>query len=202
MVSQRAKTCPHCGVKDPGFGAKEMAGGCLALVVLSLFLSYCAYQGGDEVDEQSTFTQNMAMDKKITENIVNESQPIYAERVTAYSKYIKNALNPSSLDGVKQADLDKLAIDDNKSLSSIDSITTKYCDGKDFSYNVNVIDANAEYVCNNIKKDFEGNLKRLNMAIALYVHNRNQKELIETITREIDSSRYIANRYKDMIIKD
>ncbi|HED3853612.1 TPA: hypothetical protein R4217_002466 [Enterobacter soli] len=34
-VSTSAKTCPHCGVKNPGIGAKQQLGGCLILIVIA-----------------------------------------------------------------------------------------------------------------------------------------------------------------------
>ena len=39
-VSTTAKTCPHCGVKDPGFGAKQKLGGCLILIVIVAAVMY------------------------------------------------------------------------------------------------------------------------------------------------------------------
>lgn len=39
-VASSAKTCPHCGIKDPGFGAKQKAGGCLGMIVIVGLISY------------------------------------------------------------------------------------------------------------------------------------------------------------------
>lgn len=35
-VPASAKTCPHCGVKNPGVAAKQTLGGCLVLIVLAV----------------------------------------------------------------------------------------------------------------------------------------------------------------------
>ncbi|EMV5400057.1 hypothetical protein AACN09_003720, partial [Escherichia coli] len=47
-VSTSAKTCPHCGVKDPGFGAKEKLGGCLILIIIVAVIMYFIGSGDDE----------------------------------------------------------------------------------------------------------------------------------------------------------
>ncbi len=42
-VSQKAPTCPHCGVKDPGDNAKQTAMGCLVVIILfGCFFAYCS----------------------------------------------------------------------------------------------------------------------------------------------------------------
>ena len=35
-VAKSAKTCPHCGVKDPAITTKQKLGGCLVLIVLAI----------------------------------------------------------------------------------------------------------------------------------------------------------------------
>lgn len=68
-VSTAAKTCPHCGVKNPGVTAKQTLDGCLVLIVLAIgFGVYMAY-GDDEqakaakncsnTDTQCNFDQNL-----------------------------------------------------------------------------------------------------------------------------------------------
>lgn len=49
-VSTTAKTCPHCGVKDPGFSAKQKLSGCMILIVV---VAAIAYFVGDD-DEKKT----------------------------------------------------------------------------------------------------------------------------------------------------
>ncbi|CAH3779769.1 hypothetical protein I9Y19_003266 [Citrobacter freundii] len=49
-VSTSAKTCPHCGVKDPGFGAKQKLSGCLVLIIITVTVMY--FIGND--DEKTT----------------------------------------------------------------------------------------------------------------------------------------------------
>lgn len=49
-VSTTAKTCPHCGVKDPGFGAKQKLSGCLIMIIIVAAIAY--FVGGD--DEKKT----------------------------------------------------------------------------------------------------------------------------------------------------
>lgn len=49
-VSTSAKTCPHCGVKDPGFGAKQKLGGCLILIIIVAAVMY--FVGGSD-DKQT-----------------------------------------------------------------------------------------------------------------------------------------------------
>lgn len=51
-VSSSAKTCPHCGVKDPAIGAKQKLGGCLVLIVI--FFLIWAFVGKDSDDEEKT----------------------------------------------------------------------------------------------------------------------------------------------------
>ena len=43
QVSVKAKTCPHCGVKNPAISAKEHAVGCLFIVILiAVGVAYCS----------------------------------------------------------------------------------------------------------------------------------------------------------------
>ncbi|HCJ3998467.1 TPA: hypothetical protein NR138_004612, partial [Salmonella enterica] len=69
-VSTSAKTCPHCGVKDPGFGAKQKLGGCLILIIIVAAVMY--FVGGSDdkqtaeapkvcsnTDTQCNFDKNM-----------------------------------------------------------------------------------------------------------------------------------------------
>ncbi|HFS1992531.1 TPA: hypothetical protein ACHWTK_001362 [Escherichia coli] len=53
-VSTSAKTCPHCGVKDPGFGAKQKLGGCLVLIIIVAVIMYFIGSGDDEKTVETT----------------------------------------------------------------------------------------------------------------------------------------------------
>jgi hypothetical protein len=52
-VSTSAKTCPHCGVKDPGVTAKQKLGGCLVLIVIAVVIGIY-FGGSDEKKTAST----------------------------------------------------------------------------------------------------------------------------------------------------
>ncbi|ELW9535366.1 zinc ribbon domain-containing protein [Enterobacter roggenkampii] len=68
-VSASAKTCPHCGVKNPGVTAKQTLGGCLILIVLAVGFGVYMASGDDEqakaaqncsnTDTQCNFDQNL-----------------------------------------------------------------------------------------------------------------------------------------------
>ncbi|KZQ99270.1 hypothetical protein A3N66_07370 [Enterobacter hormaechei subsp. steigerwaltii] len=68
-VSASAKTCPHCGVKNPGVTAKQTLGGCLVLIVLAVGFGVYMASGDDEqakaaqncsnTDTQCNFDQNL-----------------------------------------------------------------------------------------------------------------------------------------------
>ena len=70
-VSTSAKTCPHCGVKDPGHGAKQKLSGCLILVIIVAAIMYFVGEGGDNktteapkecsnTDTQCNYDRNLA----------------------------------------------------------------------------------------------------------------------------------------------
>lgn len=46
-VSTKAKVCPHCGVKDPGFNAKDAVKGFLFLLIL-VGMGYWYFSGDDD----------------------------------------------------------------------------------------------------------------------------------------------------------
>lgn len=69
-VSSSAKTCPHCGVKNPAITAKQQMGGCLVLIVISLGIGLYFGTGGDDkpaetpkvcsnTDTQCNFDKNL-----------------------------------------------------------------------------------------------------------------------------------------------
>lgn len=52
-VSQKAETCPHCGIKSPGLKEPtkgETLGGCLVLIVICAFVLYMCTGSSDEAD--------------------------------------------------------------------------------------------------------------------------------------------------------
>ncbi len=53
-VASSAKTCPHCGIKDPGFGAKQKAGGCLGMIIIAALIGY--WMSGDDSDKKTPVT--------------------------------------------------------------------------------------------------------------------------------------------------
>ncbi len=53
-VASSAKTCPHCGIKEPGVTAKQKAGGCLVILVLAAAIGY--WMSGDSSDDKSSST--------------------------------------------------------------------------------------------------------------------------------------------------
>lgn len=64
-VSTKAKTCPHCGVKNPGVTAKDMFLGMVIFVVI-VFGLIAYFSGGSESDENKTAPE------EITEEIAEE----------------------------------------------------------------------------------------------------------------------------------
>ncbi|WP_208950167.1 hypothetical protein [Rahnella sp. ChDrAdgB13] len=50
-VSAKAKVCPHCGVKDPGFSAKDAFKGFIFLAVL-VGAGYWYFSGGDDAAKE------------------------------------------------------------------------------------------------------------------------------------------------------
>ncbi len=68
-VSTTAKTCPHCGVKNPGMTTKQTLGGCLVLILLAVGFGYYMASGDDDqakavqncsnTDTQCNFDKNL-----------------------------------------------------------------------------------------------------------------------------------------------
>ena len=51
-VSDKAKECPHCGVKEPGVTVGQKAGGCLIMIVIFAAIVYY-FSSGDSDDKTS-----------------------------------------------------------------------------------------------------------------------------------------------------
>lgn len=68
-VSDKAKQCPHCGVKEPGVTAKQKAGGCL--VALIIFAGIVYYFASSDSDNKTTNTNPVACAKNDGECIAN-----------------------------------------------------------------------------------------------------------------------------------
>jgi hypothetical protein len=47
-VSTKAKSCPHCGAKNPTVSGKETAQGCLGIIVLSIIIAVVVNSCGDD----------------------------------------------------------------------------------------------------------------------------------------------------------
>lgn len=63
-VSSRAKTCPHCGIKNPGLGAKELMVGAFTALFIIAALSMCSTGNSEppktiqEISKNITAVQN------------------------------------------------------------------------------------------------------------------------------------------------
>lgn len=53
-VSTSAKTCPHYGVKNPGFGAKQKLSGCLILIIIVGIVMYFVGNSDDDKAIEAT----------------------------------------------------------------------------------------------------------------------------------------------------
>jgi hypothetical protein len=51
-VSTNAKTCPHCGVKNPGVSAKDMIIGLLGLIFIGWLVTHCSTDENDPKEAQ------------------------------------------------------------------------------------------------------------------------------------------------------
>ena len=52
-VSSKAKTCPHCGIDNPGMEVSPLASGCLVLGIIAIFLGYMIGSGDDNKPSQT-----------------------------------------------------------------------------------------------------------------------------------------------------
>lgn len=58
-VSNKASSCPHCGVKNPGMDAKSTAKGCLGIIIFSVIFSTFMVMCSDSNDD-STAGSNLS----------------------------------------------------------------------------------------------------------------------------------------------
>ncbi|MDC9590716.1 zinc-ribbon domain-containing protein [Xenorhabdus sp. XENO-10] len=73
-VSTSAKTCPHCGVKDPGVGAKEKLGGCLILIIL-VALAAIYFSRIDETNNTETVSATKTCTSTDTQCLFDQNWP-------------------------------------------------------------------------------------------------------------------------------
>ncbi|WP_416777810.1 zinc-ribbon domain-containing protein [Xenorhabdus budapestensis] len=73
-VSTSAKTCPHCGVKDPGVGAKEKLGG---FIVLFLIIGgiWFYFSGDDETNDTKTVSATKTCAPTDTQCLFDQNWP-------------------------------------------------------------------------------------------------------------------------------
>jgi len=88
-VSDKAKTCPHCGVKDPGTKAVPVAG-CLVLVLLVIFGVY-SISSDDDKSTTTTTTEDISAPKpqKTPEEIATEKAAKAEEKRLAKEEQVK-----------------------------------------------------------------------------------------------------------------
>jgi len=94
-VAPSAKTCPHCGVKNPGVSAKEYLAGCLGVIILGFLavglLSMCS--GGDETPISSNDADSLRHNMKaISEKTLREWPSVSETNQTEFSQYIAYVL--------------------------------------------------------------------------------------------------------------
>lgn len=183
-VSDKAKTCPHCGVKNPGIGAKETAGGCLVIIVLASLIGYCSYQG-EEPAPKSAY--NSATDNAITNRLIEQTTPPYQQRVNAYEQAIANGqINSTSIKQFRS--------DDKAALDSIAKSIDENCVNVQETYN---IDDNAYYLCNNISSTYETTLRILSTSAEGYAAKAESFDK-KQFEDSLNQAKYAGQRIVDM----
>ncbi len=92
-VSDRAKTCPNCGIKNPGIGVKQQAGGCLFIIIIAAVLFMWMGLGDDAPADKAQASP--VTSKQKVEQSVNwyEGGTLYKENAIAWqSASYKNKL--------------------------------------------------------------------------------------------------------------
>lgn len=196
-VSISAKSCPHCGKKDPTqTELKQKASGCLVIIVL--LIAFSVYMTFFTETKEDT-TAKMAMDRAISNAVVNEFIQSMNIQAGYYSKYVLTESFPNNL---TLSLLENVKNQDQKTLSAFQTTIDKHCTGKDFSYGKNRIDANAEYICQNINNEFTASIKDITKSFTWLIEaqDENQKETaLAQFKRQMGILKFRLERYKTLI---
>lgn len=196
-VSTGAKSCPHCGKKDPTqTELKQKASGCLVVIVL--LIAFSVYMTFFTEAKEDT-TAKMAMDRAISNAVVNEFNQSMNVQAEYYEKYVLTESFPNNL---TLSLLENVKSQDQKTLSAFQLTIDKHCTGKDFSYGENRIDANAEYICKHINNEFTSSITDITKSFTWLIEaqDENQKETaLAQFKHQMGILKFRFERYQTLI---
>lgn len=182
-VSSKAKVCPHCGVKEPGFGTSDKIGSAVIGILFVLGIVYFLYDG--ETEQQPKY--NHTTDNAITNRLIEQTTPPYQQRVNAYEQAIANGqINSTSIKQFRS--------DDKAALESIAKSIDENCVNVKETNN---IDDNAYYLCNNISSTYKTTLRILSLnseGYAIKADGYDKKTFEDALNR----AKYAGQRIVDM----
>lgn len=145
-VSNKAKKCPHCGVKNPGIGPKQQLGGCLFTVVIAIALA--VWLGSGESETTSSHNKpTTQIDNLIAKGVISKFDTLLKQHIKDFQQLIKaNMKKPE--EEQKRLAKEFIHSDNKQKLSDeYNSYLAQECAKYDFDIENSTVDYYMPYLC-------------------------------------------------------